>query len=67
MRRIPLRSWSAAFPSIRPGAGVASSDIVDFIEHELRDSHSDPANVVIEITETAPMGTWRRAKRLPSD
>jgi PAS domain S-box-containing protein len=38
------------------GASVASPGIVDFIERELRDSGTNPANVVFEITETALIG-----------
>jgi PAS domain S-box-containing protein len=38
------------------GASVASPDIYDLIERELRESGADPSNVVFEITETALIG-----------
>jgi PAS domain S-box-containing protein len=38
------------------GASIASPDIYDLIEGELRQSGADPSNVVFEITETALIG-----------
>jgi PAS domain S-box-containing protein len=36
-------------------ASIGSSDLLPFIEQQIREAHADPANLVFEITETALM------------
>jgi PAS domain S-box-containing protein len=36
-------------------ASIGTSDLLPFIEQQIRDAHADPANLVFEITETALM------------
>jgi EAL domain-containing protein (putative c-di-GMP-specific phosphodiesterase class I) len=36
-------------------ASIGTSDLLAFIEQQIRDAHTDPANLVFEITETALM------------
>jgi PAS domain S-box-containing protein len=36
-------------------ASIGTSDLLPFIEQQIRDAHTDPANLVFEITETALM------------
>jgi EAL domain-containing protein (putative c-di-GMP-specific phosphodiesterase class I) len=36
-------------------SSIASSDLLSFIEQQVREAHADPANLVFEITETALM------------
>jgi PAS domain S-box-containing protein len=36
-------------------ASIGTSDLLAFIDHQIREAHADPANLVFEITETALM------------